>query len=477
MAEHADERSSVEPGKLLERHQELERLLQERSAELAAAQTHLRQERAQRQQLEAQLGTSEAHYRTLFEESYDAIFMTAPDGTLLEVNQALLDLFGYTRDEAAGLTARDFYANPDDRAVFIRAVERTGTMRNYDLQFRKKDGTVLDCLISARLKRSPDGQILGYQGIIHDITERMHAERAREDRLAQEVAARTQEIQAQNAQLEDALRQVRDMQDQLITQQKLASLGALTAGIAHEIRNPLNFINNFADLSVELAQELRVLLTNAQDHFDTETFDDLEDMLVTIEQNMQKITEHGRRADRIVNGMLQHSRGQPGVRAPTELNVMLEEAVGLAYHGLRAQDSSFNVTIHTTFDPAVGKIDVVPQDISRVFLNILNNAFYAVNAKQKAAPEDYVPTVTVTTADLGHAVEIRIRDNGDGMAPEVCERIFQPFFTTKPAGSGSGLGLSISHDIVVQEHQGDIRVETEVGQYTALIITFPKQTG
>jgi signal transduction histidine kinase len=155
---------------------------------------------------------------------------------------------------------------------------------------------------------------------------------------------------------------------------------------------------------------------------------------------------------------------------------MLEESVGLAYHGLRAQDASFNVTIHTTLDPAIETIDVVPQDISRVFLNILNNAFYAVNTKQKAAAEDYVPTVTVTTADLGHAVEIRIRDNGDGMPPEVCERIFQPFFTTKPAGSGSGLGLSISHDIVVQEHQGAIRVETEVGQYTELTITLPKQT-
>jgi signal transduction histidine kinase len=159
-----------------------------------------------------------------------------------------------------------------------------------ELLIRKKDATVLDCLISARLRRSPDGQILGYQGIIHDITEGLHAERAREDRLAQEVAARTQEIQAQNAQLEDALRQVRDMQDQLITQQKLASLGALTAGIAHEIRNPLNFVNNFADLSVELAQELRDLLTDAQDHFDAKTFEDLEDMLVTIEQNMQKIS-------------------------------------------------------------------------------------------------------------------------------------------------------------------------------------------
>lgn len=283
------------------------------------------------------------------------------------------------------------------------------------------------------------------------------------------------ELHKKQKQLEDTLQQLQDMQNQMITQQKLASLGALTAGIAHEIRNPLNFVNNFADLSVELTQELREVLTRHKEPFDAETFADIEDILLSLEQNVQKITEHGKRADRIVQGMLQHSRGQTGTREPTDLNALLAEYVHLAYHGMRAQDASFHITMETAYDPSIGLVEVVPQDLGRVFLNLLNNACYAVHEKHKALGKGFSPTLSVRTTNLGERVEIRIRDNGNGIAPEVREKLFQPFFTTKPAGTGTGLGLSISHDIVVQEHKGEINVDTEVGRYTEFIVTLPKQ--
>lgn len=291
--------------------------------------------------------------------------------------------------------------------------------------------------------------------------------------LERRVEERTRELQAKNAQLEDTLRQLKDMQHQLLTQQKLASLGALTAGIAHEMRNPLNFVNNFAHLSLELAQELRELLTQYQGPDDTETLADIEDVLETLEANMQRITEHGQRADRIVHGMLQHSRGQEGVREPTDLNALLAEYVNLAYHSMRAQDVSVPIQIDAAYDPALGLTEVVPQDIGRVFLNLLNNALYAMATKRGEVGEDFHPLLSVQTARRGEHIEIRIRDNGPGIPPEIREQIFQPFFTTKPAGAGTGLGLSISHDIVVQEHHGTLSVETEPGTYTEFVLTLP----
>jgi len=284
------------------------------------------------------------------------------------------------------------------------------------------------------------------------------------------------ELRAKNAELEETLRQLHTMQDQVIAQEKLASLGALTAGIAHEIRNPLNFVTNFAELSNELLHELHDDLAEQQALFDPETFEDLADLLASLQQNVQKITEHGKRADRIVNGMLQHSRGQAGVRQPTDINLLLSEDIDLAYHGMRAQDTSFNVSIDTLLDPTVGSANVVSQDISRVFLNILNNALYAVHVKHKELGEGFRPTLSVRSTNLGDRLEVRIRDNGNGIPPAIRDKLFQPFFTTKPTGSGTGLGLSISRDIVVQEHQGTIEIDSEVGQYTEFIITFPRQT-
>ncbi|MBI1764446.1 MAG: GAF domain-containing protein [Acidobacteria bacterium] len=272
----------------------------------------------------------------------------------------------------------------------------------------------------------------------------------------------------------DAYHHLKATQDQLVVQEKLASLGALTAGIAHEIKNPLNFVNNFADLSVELMDELREDINKHKAAIPEKDFENIEDLLDDLTGNAKKINEHGKRADGIVRSMLLHSRGQAGERQATDINAMLDEYVNLTYHGMRAQDSSFNVTIERALASDAGTVEAIPQDLSRVFLNLLNNACYAVNDKAKKNGAGFVPKLRVSTVNLGDAVEIRIRDNGMGIPPEVREKIFNPFFTTKPTGQGTGLGLSISHDIVVQQHNGQLEVETEPGEFTEFIVRLPR---
>jgi signal transduction histidine kinase len=292
--------------------------------------------------------------------------------------------------------------------------------------------------------------------------------------LEHKVEMRTQEIQAKNTDLENTLNELKNTQEKLIVQEKLASLGALTAGIAHEIKNPLNFVTNFAELSVELVGELREVVEAQQDRLEPKDREDLGAIIDDLQLNMTKITEHGKRADNIVRGMLQHSRGKSGDPVPTDLNALLAEYVALAYHGMRAQDASFNITLETSYDPAVGMVAVVPQDISRVFLNIINNACYAAHEKRQSAGAEFSPTVRVQTADLGDHVRISIRDNGVGIPAAIREKIFNPFFTTKPPGKGTGLGLSITYDIV-RQHKGEIHVESEEGSYTEFVIVLPKK--
>jgi len=272
------------------------------------------------------------------------------------------------------------------------------------------------------------------------------------------------------------LDELKSAQDTLVTQSKLAALGALTAGIAHEIKNPLNFVNNFASLNIELTEELRQELMKGKE--DGEGFDwiELEDILNTLSENANKIREHGKRADSIVRSMLQHSRGGSGEKQPTDINAMLEEDINLTYHGMRAQDNNFNIKIETAFDPSVGKIDVIPQDISRVFLNLIGNACYEVHRKKQQVNGNFAPTLTVSTHKLPKQVKICIRDNGGGISPEVREKLFTPFFTTKPAGQGTGLGLSISWDIVVHKHGGKINIETVEGSFTEFQIQLPLTT-
>ncbi len=267
----------------------------------------------------------------------------------------------------------------------------------------------------------------------------------------------------------ELLTDLKTTQEKLVTQSKLAALGALTAGIAHEIKNPLNFVNNFAELINELIQELR----QEMDH-DPPNRPAIAEILHTLEQNAGKIIEHGKRADGIVRSMLQHSRGKSGERQPTDLNAMLQEDLNLAYHGMRAQDTRFNVKIETHLDPSLGKVEVVPQDISRVFLNIISNGFYEVHRKKMEQNGEYAPTVTVSTQNGPDRIEIRIRDNGGGIPAAVREKLFTPFFTTKPTGLGTGLGLSISYDIIVHQHNGQITFHSEEGRFTEFLIRLPK---
>ncbi|MCI0512559.1 ATP-binding protein [candidate division KSB1 bacterium] len=276
-----------------------------------------------------------------------------------------------------------------------------------------------------------------------------------------------QELQEKNA-------EIINTQQRLITQQKLASLGALTAGIAHEIKNPLNFVNNFAELSIELVADLQQQLDLEKMPFGPEKVAEIESLVTTLKQNAARIQEHGKRADSIVRSMLQHSRGKAGERQLTDINHLLEEDMNLAYHGMRAQDSTFNIKIEKELDPAIGQLEVVPQDISRVFLNIITNACYEAHRKKTGQNGDFTPTLLVRSQNLGDQIEIRIRDNGKGIPAAVRDKMFTPFFTTKPAGQGTGLGLSISYDIVVHGHNGQITFETVEGEFTEFIIRLPK---
>lgn len=268
--------------------------------------------------------------------------------------------------------------------------------------------------------------------------------------------------------------ELKEAQTQLVQAEKMASLGQLTAGIAHEIKNPLNFINNFSELSIELSNELLMEIENQAEKLDAKTIEYLKELLTDLDHNVQKINEHGRRADSIVKGMLLHSRGKSGEKQKTNLNELLNEYLNLAYHGFRAQDSTFNCKMETDFDGSLETVNVVPQNISRVFLNILNNGCYALSEKQKEKRDSYNPMLRVSTKNLGDKVEIRIRDNGKGIPQDILDKVFNPFFTTKPAGKGTGLGLSLSYDIIVQEHKGELKIDTEPGEFAEFIITIPK---
>jgi signal transduction histidine kinase len=288
------------------------------------------------------------------------------------------------------------------------------------------------------------------------------------------VADRTRELTEKKAAVEAALEDLKQAQDQIVKQEKMASLGALTAGIAHEIKNPLNFVNNFADLSRELAVELKEDLEVEGTVLAPTIAADVPDILGQLEMNLSKIKEHGVRADGIVRSMLLHSRGSSGQQVqPTDLNALGRDAVNLAYHGMRANDSNFNVALDFDLDPAAAApVDAIPQDLMRALLNIANNACYAAYRRKAGAGG----RVGLTTKKLDDGIELRIRDNGDGIPESVRSRIFEPFFTTKPAGQGTGLGLSICHDIIVGRHKGKMTVETEPGSFTEFVIVLPTRS-
>ena len=280
-------------------------------------------------------------------------------------------------------------------------------------------------------------------------------------------------VEARTRELAKSLEHLRAAQDRLVQTEKLASLGQLTAGIAHEIKNPLNFVNNFSAVSVELIDELREALGGV--HLDSKLRAEISEIADTLQGNLDKVVQHGKRADAIVKNMLLHSRQGSGEHRPVDINALVDESLNLAYHGARAEKQGFTITLERSFDPAAGEVDLFPQEITRALLNLISNGFYAATKrKAEANGGDYEPTLAAATKNLGDRVEIRIRDNGTGIPPEVKEKLFNPFFTTKPAGEGTGLGLSISHDIIVKQHGGSIEVDTQPGEFTEFRIVLPR---
>jgi two-component system NtrC family sensor kinase len=286
---------------------------------------------------------------------------------------------------------------------------------------------------------------------------------AEKERLEEKAGNAARQLQHKTTELIQTTETLRATQKQLIQLEKMASLGQLTAGIAHEIQNPLNFVNNFSELSVELINEL----DNTQNGEEKQTIVD------DLKQNLEKIVFHGKRANSIVKGMLQHSRSSTAEKQLTDLNKLVEEFFILAYHGMRAKDPGFNCKMEKHLAPGIPMVKIIPQDVSRVILNIFNNSFYAVDERRKLEGNDYKPVVMISTEQVDGKIVIKIRDNGRGIPDEIRNKIFNPFFTTKPTGQGTGLGLSISYDIIVKDHFGDMQLDTKVGEYTEFKITLP----
>jgi signal transduction histidine kinase len=414
-----------------------------------------------------EIGQRQEELRVTFENMGDGVALFDETRHLVASNRRFQDMLDVPDDVIASRPAFSDYIRyladqgeygpePEDH---VQQLLTLGSQRR-TFERTRPNGHIIEI----RVKPVPGG---GFVVIYSDITERKRSEaEIRAARDAAEEASRTIEV---------AYRDLKAAQANLIQAEKMASLGQLTAGIAHEIKNPLNFVNNFASLSIDLLDELKETAAPGFATLDAARRAEVDDLTRTLSGNLEKINEHGNRADAIVRSMLEHSRGSSGERRPVDINTLVDEALNLAYHGARAQDQSFSITLQRDFCEGITPSTLAPQDITRVLLNLFSNGFYAARRRQSLEPTPgFEPALKVVTRQLGDAVEIRVRDNGIGIPEEIWDKLFQPFFTTKPTGEGTGLGLSISYDIVTQQHGGSIGVESKVGEYSEFTIRLPR---
>jgi signal transduction histidine kinase len=395
----------------------------------------------------------------MFDETQHLVAWNRKFQDILDVPDAIIARRQTFSEYLHYLAERGEYGPEADPEEHVRRlIEQAGQSRTYERT--RPDGRVIEI----RHNPVPGG---GFVLIYADITERKRNEaEIRAARDAAEEASRT---------IEAAYRDLKAAQANLIQAEKMASLGQLTAGIAHEIKNPLNFVNNFASLSIDLLDELKQAAAPGFAILDADRRADLDELTSILTDNLQRINEHGRRADSIVKNMLLHSRSGPSEHRLIDLNSVVEEALNLAYQGARAEVPGFNITIEKRLDPAAGMVEMFPQEFTRVMLNLFSNGFYATRTRaDETEDRTFEPTLLLATHNLGDQVEIRVRDNGSGISEGVRSKIFEPFFTTKPAGKGTGLGLSLSYDIVVKQHRGTLTMDSRLDEFTEFIITLPR---